>query len=44
MVQGPSRATAILRSVQHLLRINSNLVSIRSEKRERSGDEGITLK
>ena len=31
MVQGPSRAAAILRSVQHLLRMNSNLVGIQSD-------------
>ena len=44
MVQGPSRATAILRSVQHLLRIASNLVGIQSEQREWLEDEGTTLK
>ena len=44
MVQGPSRTTAISRSIQHLLRMNSNLVSIQSEQRERLEDEGTTLK
>ena len=44
MVQGPSRATAILQSIRHLLRINSNLVGIQSEQRERLEDEGVTLK
>ena len=44
MVQGPSRATAILRSIQHLLRMSSNLVGIQSEQRERLQDEGTTLK
>ena len=31
MIQGQSRSTAILRSNQHLLRMNSNLVGIQSE-------------
>ena len=31
MVQGQSRSTAILRSIQHLLRMNSNFVGIQSE-------------
>ena len=31
MIQGQSRSTAILRSIQHLLRMNSNLVGIQSE-------------
>ena len=45
MVQGPSRTTAaILRSIQHLLRINSNLVGTQSEQRVRLEDEGTTLK
>ena len=44
MVQGPSRATAILRSIQHLLRMNSNLVGIQSEQWEQLEDESITLK
>ena len=44
MVQGPSRATAILRSIQHLLRMNSNLMGTQSEQRERLEDEGTTLK
>ena len=44
MVQGPSRATAILRSIQHLLRMNSNLVGIQSEQRERLEDESTALK
>ena len=44
MVQGPSRATAILCSSQHLLRMNSNLVGIQSEQRERLDDEGTSLK
>ena len=44
MVQGLSRATAILRSIQHLLRMNSNLVGIQSKQRERLEDEGSTLK
>ena len=28
MIQGQSRSTVLLRSIQHLLRMNSNLVSI----------------
>ena len=44
MVQGPSRATAILRSIPHLLRMNSNLDGIQSEQRERLDDEGTALK
>ena len=44
MVQGPSRPTAILRSIQHLLRMYSNLVGIQSEQRERLEDEDTTLK
>ena len=44
MVQGPSRAIAILCSNQHLLRMNSNLVGIPSEQRERLEDEGTPLK
>ena len=44
MVQGPSRATAVLRSIQHLLSMNSNLVGIQSEQREQLDDEGTTLK
>ena len=44
MVQGPSRGTAILRSIQHLLRMNSNLVGVQSEQWERLEDEGTTLK
>ena len=45
MVQGPSRATAILRRIQYLLRMSSNLVGIQSEQRERLEDEeGTTLK
>ena len=43
-VQDPSRATAILRSIQRLLRMSSNLVGIQSEQRERSEDEGTTPK
>ena len=39
MVQGPSGATAILCSIQHLLSMTSNLVGIQSEKRERLQDE-----
>ena len=31
MIQGQSRSTAILRTKQHLLRMNSNLVGIESE-------------
>ena len=31
MIQGQSRSTAILRSIQHLLRKKSNLVGIQSE-------------
>ena len=31
MIQGQSRSTAILRSIHHLLRMNSNLVGIQSE-------------
>ena len=44
MVQGPLRATAILHNIQHLLRMNSNLVGIQSDQRERLEDEGTTLK
>ena len=44
MVQGLRRVTAILCSIQHLLRMNSNLVSILSEQWERLEDEGNTLK
>ena len=44
MVQGPSRATAILCSIQHLLRMNSNLIGIQSEQRERLEDEGTAPK
>ena len=44
MVQEPSRATAILRSMQHLLMMNSNLVGIQSEQREQLENEGTTLK
>ena len=43
MVQGPSRAASILRSTQHLLRMNLNLVGIQSEQGERLEDEGLTL-
>ena len=43
MVQGPSRATEIWRSIQHLLWMNSYLVGIQSEQRERLEDEGTTL-
>ena len=42
MVQDPSRATAILCSIQHLLRMD--LVGIQSEQWERLADEGSTLK
>ena len=38
MVQGPSGATAILGSIQHLSRMNSNLVSNQNEQRERLED------
>ena len=34
MVQGSSKATAVLCSIQHLLRMNSNLVGIQSEQKE----------
>ena len=44
IVQGPSRATAILHSIQHLLRMNPNLVAIQSEQRERLEDECTTMK
>ena len=44
MMQSPSRATAVLGCIQHLLRMNSNLVGIQSEQRERLEDEGTTLK
>ena len=44
MVQGPSRATAILHSIQHLLKMNSNLVRIQSDQWERLEDDGTTLK
>ena len=43
MVQGPLRATVILRSILSL-RMNSNLVGIQSEQRERLEDEGTNLK
>ena len=39
-----SKATAILRNVEYLLRMNSNLVGLQSEQRERLEDEGTTLK
>ena len=44
MVQCPSKATVNLRSIQHLLRMNSNLVGIQSGQWERLEDEGTTLK
>ena len=44
MVQDPSRATAILRGIQHLLRMSSKLVGIQSEQRERLENEGTTMK
>ena len=44
MVQDPSRATAILRSIQQLLMMNSNLVGIQREEQERLEVEGTTLK
>ena len=44
MIQGESRSTAILRSIQHLLRMSSSLAGIQSEKWEQLEDEGITLK
>ena len=44
MVQGRRRATAILRGIQRLLRMNSNLVGIQSLQRERLEDGGTTLK
>ena len=44
MVQSPSRATAILCGIQHLLRMNPNLVGIQSEQWEQLEDEGTTLK
>ena len=43
MVQGPSRVTAILQSIQHF-RMNSNLVGIQSEQQEHLEDEGIAPK
>ena len=44
MIQGQSRSSAILRSMQHLPRMNSNLVGIQSEEWELLEDEGTTLK
>ena len=44
MIQGQSRSTAILRSIQLLLRMNSNLVGIQSEQWEQLEDEGTALK
>ena len=44
MIQGQSRSTAILRSIQDLLRMNSNLVGIQSEQWEQLANEGTTLK
>ena len=44
MVQSSWRATVILHSIQHLLKVNSNLVGIQSEQWEQSEDEGTTLK
>ena len=44
MIQGQSRSTEILRSIQLLLRMNSNLVGIQSEQWEQLEDEGTTLK
>ena len=43
MMKGLSRATALLVSIQQLLRMNSNLISIQSEQREWLEDEGTTL-
>ena len=44
MIQGQSRSAAILRSIQHLLGMNSNLVGIQSEQWEQLEDEGTALK
>ena len=44
MVESPSRDAAILCSIQHLIRMNSNFVGIQSEQRERLEDKGTTLK
>ena len=44
MIQGQSRFTAILRSIQLLLRMNLNLVGIQSEQWEQIEDEGTSLK
>ena len=44
MVQGQSRATAVLRNIQHLLRMNSDLVDRQSERREQIEDKSATLK
>ena len=44
MVQDPSKATAILCSIKHLLRMNSNLVGIQSGQWEWLEDKGTTLK
>ena len=44
MIQGQSRSTSILRSIQLLLRMNSNLVDIQSEQWEQLEDEGTALK
>ena len=41
MVQGPLKATAILCSIQNLLRVYSNLVGIQSEQREHLEDKGM---
>ena len=40
MVQGPSRATAILHSIQHLLMMNSNSVSFQSEQGSKGAVRG----
>ena len=44
MVKGPSRTTTILRNIQHLLRMNSNLVGIQTEQQELLEDEGTIPK
>ena len=44
MIQGQSRSIAVLHGIQHLLRMNSNLVGIQSKEREQLEDEGTTLK
>ena len=42
MIQSQSRSTAILHSIQNLLRMKSNLVGIQYEQPEQLENEGTT--